>query len=291
MANTINAEIIRTARSTAFLEDVQSNLVASKVANIRKDQRDKVIHNPYRDRAVATIGTAGTQVCEITPNDITTGDESITIDVPITVAEAYCADEKRFTTVDLEAESLREMNNALYQAVDRHFISEAIAQATRTVPAITDSATADSSTRTALSKIAGLSGAPLRDRVAIIGTDLVPYFMELGATQVRLEPSDLLTGDIYNLNGFEVYVVNNDTDATLNSLPVQIPAGEFLLMARNAVDLYIEDIEGKGMNIRTKEVSATTGGNISLKEAQYAVVYVKTKIWRNRLPLVFKKGI
>jgi len=287
MANVIHSKIYREMFMDVFQERARTNTVASMISKMHEGQYATSINNPYRDVAVTVSGSttaidpcavaAGSMLCELDINDFTTFNETIFVNDYISTTEKVCETNEEYTNVDLMAASLKEQTQAMIEAVDRYVLTEADAQATLTLPAIIDAATAKAAMEGVTGLLSGFSGG-FRDRFVVIGNSLYPFFVDLVSNvQTPFGDAALETGDVFNYMGIDILVVR---DAQMPS------AARALAGIKGSIDTYMDPVVRSG----EKDAIPSVPTKVSLEKVRYQLVYLQTKIWALNLDKVIRIG-
>lgn len=281
MANTIAPEVFREVFSTTLQERTRTNTVAGIITKMRMGEFGATFNNPYRSETVTTSGTSASvddRLCEIDVQPFTVTNEKVELLDYISSAEEICETNEAYTIVDLDADRMKEMTQAMIEAVDRKVLADASTQAVlATTTPVTDAATAKAAAQEIVAFLSGFAGG-MSNRFMVMGNSTYQYFIDL-VSQVATPFGDrtLETGDVFTYLGMEVIVVRDS----------QMPAGVTILSGiKGAIDLYWDQF---GVREGRRQLTPT-GPNpelkVSLKDARYRLIYLAVKIWFTNLDKV-----
>lgn len=275
-ANVYHARLFREIAYTSFLEDLISATCGSMISNIHRNKFGAVIRQPEMDRSKIVVNKRDAYQCELDINSTIETDETIfTMGTALDATFEICPWDEAYTEPNLTQEAMRLVNEEIMLAVDNFILEEAIAQATNTVGAITDAASAEAVICEVEGMFVGLRSLP-GTRVIVAANTMYAFFKELFVSRMTVLGDEVfLSGQLKTIAGWDICFIDsaNHPDPTKVIFAVGKP-----------LDTYIDEA-GFSHGERFKESGDPT--KVNLNKVYFHQLNIGTKVWNtNQVRLV-----
>ena len=246
------------------------------ISDIHRNKFGAVIRQPEMDRSKIVIDEKDAYQCEVDVTSTIETDETIfTMQKTLSAAFEICEWDEAYTEPNLSQEAMRLVNEEMILAVDKYILTEALAQATNTVAAITDAATAEAAVCEVEGMFAGLRSLP-GTRVIVAANTMYGFFKELFVSRMTVLGDEVfLSGQLKSIGGWDICFI----DAGNHPDPTKV-----IFAVGKPLDTYIDEA-GFSHGERYKE--SGDPAKINLNKIKFHQLNIGVKLWKtNEVRLV-----
>jgi len=278
MANTISTKTYRDKYRMATLEkQLRQALICEKICDVDRSNA-KTIQNPYGSQPTVTVqALAGTYSVA----DMTTTDDTLTVNNEFIVAEHIKDFESLLSNFDLFADRTEEMNYAVAKQIDRFVLNNLTEDATGsyTTPAggFTTASNVNTIFANLISQVAGYTDAYKGLFLVLENTD-VPGLIQAGAASgFSFADAVLNNGLMSSYMGVDVYVTRSSTFADETLGTTTYTNSGHRVFGVKGVATYAAP---RGIQVDEKSVTLKTGKEVVVWG------YIGFKLWATKTALI-----
>lgn len=269
--NVYDAELFREIEFTFFQEELLPKTVAAMISEMEMNKFGAIIRAPQFDRSKIVVSVDDAYQCTVTQNStLETSSETFTIDKTLSSAFDVCPWDEAYQTMNITAEGNKVMNEQMLFAIDTYVLGQALAQATNTLTAIVDDATAQTAVTEANTYFAGLAATP-GSKVIVAPNTMYSFFQDLFIDRMTIVGDNvLLTGNLETIGGWTIAFV----DASIHPDPTKV-----IFAVGKPLVTYIDEL---GYNEEWRYVESGDPTITNRNKRYFRQLNIGTKIWSSK---------